>query len=425
MRILQLVHQYPPEFVGGVELYTQALGQALVARGATVGVFTRTYSGTTSLQRSDEAGITLLRAGDGAVGATRRLLDGLRNPRLLAQWQAALDAFAPDAVLVQHLMGLPDGCLALLRARGIPYVVTLHDYWWICANANLLTNYSARPCDGPRAYLNCAHCAVARAGTPLAWPAAPAAAGLLARRAARLRRALAGARGLVAPSDHVRNWYAAHGVATPLQTVRLGVMAPAAGLPEHRPAAPGDPLRLLYVGGLAPNKGLHVALQALQGVHGAWQLHVVGDPAQQPAYAAQLQALAGPQVAFLGALGRAQVWAELAASDILLVPSLWHETFCFAAHEAVAAGAVPFVSQMGALREVVRDGIDGRLLPPGDAAAWTAALQQALDDRAWLEGLRRALPPARTFAQHVEELLGALGPALGVHETPGDGEVRP
>lgn len=430
MRILQLVHQYPPEFVGGSELYTQALGRALVARGHTVGVFTRTYAGAPGLARAAADGMSIFRAGDGPAGATRRFADGFRNPALLAHWQAALDAFAPDAVLVQHLLGLPVACLSALRARNIPYIITLLDYWWMCANANLLTNYAEHACDGPRAYLNCAHCAVARTGTAAAWPAAPAAAAALAWRAARLRTAMAGARLLVTPSDFVTQWHRAHGAPALVQTVRWGVMPPPGGLPAHEPPAPGEPLRLLYVGGIAPNKGLHVALQALQQLRGAWRLRVVGDLTQHPAHVAQLRALAGSQVEFCGPLGREAVWHALAASDIALVPSLWHETFCLAAHEAVAAGAVPFVSNMGALRELVTDGVNGRLLPPGDVAAWAAALQQAIDDRPALEAQRRALPAPRLFAHHVDDLtelharvLGAVAAATAT-ESAGS-EVRP
>ncbi|MGL4651835.1 MAG: glycosyltransferase, partial [Caldilineaceae bacterium] len=98
-----------------------------------------------------------------------------------------------------------------------------------------------------------------------------------------------------------------------------------------------------------------------------------------------------------------------------VVPSLWHETFCLVAHEAVAAGAVPFVSAMGALREVVRDGQNGRLLPAGDVASWRAALQDAVDDRAHVETMRARLPRPRLFAEHVDSLVAlherALQPA--------------
>ncbi len=405
MRILHLVHQYMPEFVGGTELYTQALGRAQRRQGHEVGVFVRRYDGSRGLLLSHEAetGARLFEAGAGPATPTGRFLSTFGSRLLEAQWRASLDQFRPDLVHVQHLMGLPAALLDHLHDRQIPYLVTLLDYWWVCANANLLTNFDEQPCDGPRAYLNCARCAVARSRRRAAWLAAPAAVGGLAWRAARLRRLLERAEALLAPSDFVRGWYAAHGAPEErLHTTRWGVMLPEGGPPAHSPSQ--GPLRLLYIGGLAPNKGVHVVLEALRSVQGAWELAVAGDEAQHPAYAGLLRSLAGPNVRFLGALGREQVWQALARADVVVVPSLWHETFCLVAHEARAAGAVVFASRMGALTEAIRHDVDGLLLPPGDLPAWRAALQRAVDDRAGVETLRARIEPVRTFDAHVQQV---------------------
>jgi hypothetical protein len=70
-------------------------------------------------------------------------------------------------------MGLPGATLDLLRARGLPYVVTLLDFWWFCANAQLVTNFDHTVCSGPAWWTNCTRCAVARSDSPLAWAASP------------------------------------------------------------------------------------------------------------------------------------------------------------------------------------------------------------------------------------------------------------
>ena len=45
-----------------------------------------------------------------------------------------------DIVHIQHLMGIPVSVVTQIRERSIPTVITLHDYWYGCANAQLLTN---------------------------------------------------------------------------------------------------------------------------------------------------------------------------------------------------------------------------------------------------------------------------------------------
>jgi len=408
LRILNLVHQYLPEHVGGTELYTQALSRALVNTGNEVGIFYRSFNLPDGLHQRREEGITHFAASDGPTGATRRFLDSFHAPRLQTLWEGVLDDFKPDLVLVQHLMGLPFSCLELLRRRNLPYVITLLDYWWVCANANLLTNHDEQPCNGPNRYLNCTRCAIARAGHQAAWLAAPAATGALALRAAQLRRAMAGARLLLTPSDFVTQWYQAHGAPAQIRTARWGIMPPENGIPKRPSSTTDRPLQLLYVGGLAPNKGVHVVLKALQDVRGEWTLRIAGDTSKHPEHVRSLQELASPRVTFTGTLDRAGVWQAMAESDIVLVPSLWHETFCLVAHEAVAAGAVLYASAMGALSEAITDGHGGRLLPAGDVAAWRTAIQQAVDDRAYVAKLRAGRPAIRRFPEHADEVSNLL-----------------
>ena len=56
MRILHIVHQYPPEYMGGTELYTQTVAQAAAALGHTVTVFARTAGSGAGVRTDQEAG---------------------------------------------------------------------------------------------------------------------------------------------------------------------------------------------------------------------------------------------------------------------------------------------------------------------------------------------------------------------------------
>ena len=76
---------------------------------------------------------------------------------MLRNWRQALDAFKPDLVHVQHLLGLPASLIDEVVKLGIPFLVTLHDYWWVCANANLLTNYDGQACQAVLGFISTAH----------------------------------------------------------------------------------------------------------------------------------------------------------------------------------------------------------------------------------------------------------------------------
>lgn len=430
MRVLNLVHQYLPEFVGGTELYTQALTAELARRGWNTGIFFRSYAQGQRLESGHREQTRVYAASAGRFSPTRRFLATWHHAGLLHHWQQALADFKPDLVHVQHLMGLPAALLHTLRRQNIPYVITLLDYWWVCANANLLTNYDGRACDGPRACINCTRCAVARQETRVAWGAAPLLWPMLAHRNRVLHDLLGGAAGLLAASDFVGKWYAHHGApAAHLRTTRWGV------IPPHSPVrASPDKLSpdkrarftLLYVGGLASNKGVHIVLEALQGMGDDLEFQIAGDPTTHPDYSRELEARADGRVRFLGRLDREQVWQAMADADVVVVPSLWHETFCLVAYEALTVGTPVLASAMGALPEAVRDGVDGLLLPPGDVAAWRTAIQSLVDSPARLARLRKGILPPREFAVHVAEIeaiyrevLGSPGPN---GQSPGNGQ---
>lgn len=89
-------------------------------------------------------------------------------------------------------------------------------------------------------------------------------------------------------------------------------------------------------------------------------------------------------------LGQVQdVRPVLAASDVVVMPSL-AEGLGVAAIEAMAAGRAVVASRVGGLPELIDDGVQGLLVPPGDAAALAAALVRCLDDVALRERLGAA-----------------------------------
>lgn len=394
MRILHLVHQYLPDHVGGTELYTVWLTRALQQQGHEVAVFHRRSADGSGLARREEDGIQIWSAWHGRFQPTSRLLATFRDQPLLHSFQQVIIDFRPDVVHVEHLMGLPTQLLDFLQAQGIPYVVTLWDFWWICANAQLLTNYDQTVCAGPDRFLNCARCALARANLTQFAPVLPALALPLSWRNGRLHRSLQQASQLIAPAEFVKQWYVDHG----LPAAKIEVLPPGLDSPAKPAAPPHDNFRVGYVGGLSWQKGVHVLVEAFNALPETAELWLAGDSDFDPDYVKQLKA-AG-RATFLGKLDRTAVWQMLAQVDVIVVPSLWYETFVFVISEAFAMGVPVIASNLGVLSERVRHGIDGLLFPPGDAAQLAQALQTLHDDPAKLHHLRHNIPPVTTVAEH-------------------------
>lgn len=403
MRILHIVHQYPPEHVGGTELYTQSLAQRLSLRGHQITVFHRQSTEGSGEGAWAEGDVQVRAAGTRVLDPARRFLATFRDPLIVRAFERVLEEACPDLVHVQHLMGLPAALLRPVQQRGLPYVITLHDYWWVCANAQLLTNYSQQACEGPQAYVNCSRCALARAGHPGLWPALPALPGPLAWRNHLLRQILKAASKIIAPTEFVCSWYADHGVPTEkLIVIPHGIEGPP--LESRQKRSPNDHIRFVYIGGLSWQKGVHTLVEAFRGIEGRVELWIAGDESFDLAYTSRLHAQASSNVTFLGKLTRQEVWERLTQADAVVVPSLWYETFSLIVHEAFAVGVPVIASHLGALTEVVRDGVDGLLLPPGDVAAWRAALQRLVAEPDLLAQLRANVRPPTTLEEHVGRL---------------------
>ncbi|HEY2282681.1 MAG TPA: lysylphosphatidylglycerol synthase domain-containing protein [Solirubrobacteraceae bacterium] len=162
--------------------------------------------------------------------------------------------------------------------------------------------------------------------------------------------------------------------------------APADGdrpLPEPAPADGDRPLRILFVGQAVERKGLPVLLRAFEALrdHVPATLTLVGASAEEVAH----MALDDRCIRALGKVSEPRKLAELAHADVLCAPSLGGESFGMVITEGLAAGTPVLASDIPGYRDVLRDGVDGQLVPVGDPLALAQALR-----RLALEPARRA-----------------------------------
>ena len=147
---------------------------------------------------------------------------------------------------------------------------------------------------------------------------------------------------------------------------------------------------LLYVGRIAPIKGLATLLDAVARLRSAGRpvrLLVVGGETDEPrdGHEAEVRADAlrlglEEAVAFIGAQRQEDLRAYYAAADVTVLPS-HYESFGMVALEAMACGIPVIASRVGGLTTTVRDGLTGYLVPEGDPAALAERIERVLADR--------------------------------------------
>ena len=180
-----------------------------------------------------------------------------------------------------------------------------------------------------------------------------------------------------------RRWFGGH-----YRVIPNGVhVDPAqAAAAAARPA--GDRLRIVFVGQAVERKGLPLLLRAFEALreHIPTELIVIGPTPEELS-----PMMLDPRgVTALGKVDEDRKQEALEQADVLCAPSLGAESFGMVLTEAFAAGTPVIASDIAGYRDVVRDGVDGVLVPVGDAQAMAESLRDLYEEPERRASLARA-----------------------------------
>jgi glycosyltransferase involved in cell wall biosynthesis len=175
--------------------------------------------------------------------------------------------------------------------------------------------------------------------------------------------------------------------------------------PQGGAREPQEKFTFIFVGRLIGDKGVDVFLDALSEVPGV-QARVVGTGPEERVLKEQGTRLGlDDRVQFLGA--RSDVPALLHTADALVLPS-YREGFGLVAIEARAAGLPVILTDFPASTDIIKDGVQGLIVPRGDVQALAGALRRLSQDRELYARLAASAPQGLdrfSIERHVDELM--------------------
>ncbi len=371
MRIAVVSAHYPPDFVSGGTLAAARVAESMQSRGHAVSVFAGSIDQAKDHQRwvSEENGIQVNWVGiHHALGWGNEL--NFLNPSAEEYFRRFLEEFEPDIVHFHTLQGLGASLPILAKQLGIPNVVTMHDFWWLCTRL-FLVDKQLFPCP-----------LITSAG------ACGCEAGIEYRldREAFLRKALESVDLILSPSESAALVLRANGIGVgKLAVDENGLPQANKDLTGHPKRTTSEKIRFLYAGGDETLKGWKILENAsliLQELPG-WTLDAYGFNEDRDG----IDSHRPEQVTLHRRFTPRELAEILSNSDVLVLPSIMRETYSIVTREALLAGIPVICTDTIGPEEVVKHRENGLIIPAGSSPALAAAMSTLINDKNLLESL--------------------------------------
>ena len=408
MRLLVVSNGFPPRGQWGTEYYTHELVSGLVMRGHQVAVMHPERNGSKpryTLEKAQGSGDVPVYLLHNEGDPDKSFVESFQDAKVDECFRSVLREWKPDVVHFTYLLwGLSVRMPVVCREEGIPTVVTLTDYSLACHRGQMF-DWTLKRCFGPHPPDVCARCIREPGrfdGTPLELAAKRTAVRSLAavggggrvampkdlkQREIAVREAIRTVGCLISPTVVIGEAF--HKLGVPLDRItHLCYGFDSVGLEVARPEPESKLIRFGYLGQFTPHKGLATLLDAVEILRcrlpesvEPWELVLYGRATggRNREYAIELFSKdRGPRVRVEKPFPPLECGRILKQLNAVVVPSEWDENAPLTVLQARAAGVPIIASDVPGIREVLEDGVHGKLCPVADSMALANAMRDVI-----------------------------------------------
>lgn len=359
MRILLVIHGYPPYYMAGSEVYTYNLAREL-AKTNEVFVFHRIEDKDIPLHQffdSFEEGVHIRKINN-YEPTPATFYDKYLNPEIDDAFREYVKKVNPDVVHIGHLSHLSTQIpIIAKREFGLPVLFTIHDFWMFCHRGQLINPQNWEICP----LLNVAQCTKCAA---FHYQKDDFESRLIEERDEHIRQTLDCIDVFFAPSHTLEHFYINMGVdSRKIVYAKYGFNV--SKLAKH-PKELHPEITFGFTGRIIHTKGVHLLCEAFNNVEGNAKLLIYGD--YESDYGKRLkEQYSSDRIQFKGPYHNNELQSVLDSLDVLVCPSIWLENAPLVIQEAQSVELPVLVSDRGGMAELVHDGIDGFTFKLGDA----------------------------------------------------------
>lgn len=358
MKILIVSYGFPPHLSAGVMRYTRDLLDALSREGNQVSLFYggRTdLSGRTRLEHRHRNGISFFEAVN-SPNMTRNfanLESECTNQSIEKLFTKVLVKTRPDVIQFNSVTTLCSSLILLAKDHGIPTVVRLNNYQYICGRTIMVRN-TGHVCFDNRQGLDCVPCMPDSSRESVLF------------RGTFMKHALSEANQLIAVSEAVKATYVRWGI----PHERIDVIRTPTRLPTPPRRRKKRPLEIAFLGNTNAIKGIFIYLNAIEMVSGHLQdvrFHVIGEPTSEILKAVEKLNRKGMVVHLGGSYDRENIAEVTRDISAIVIPSIVADAAPQTLIEAVRLKKIVIGARIGGIPEYIIEGKNGMSFEAGNA----------------------------------------------------------
>ena len=386
MKILKVIHGFPPDYMAGSEIYSYHLVKELINQNIETFVFTRVENEFHEQHKIyDEVfeNIPIQR-----VNKPKRdylFKDKFFDNKLDVIFKKHVQKVKPDVVHFGHLSHLSTNLIKVVSELKIPIVYTIHDFWLFCVKGQLI-NKQGEICTGPSVE-KCTAC------SPYVVNDIE-----VAQATDHMKNIINMIDVFVSPSHTLRDFFIKQGIKQEkIKYLKYGFNTEKIKY-NKKTFKVDSKINFGFMGRVIPTKGIKVLVDTFNELPNE-NLSIYGG------IGAQKRFLETQNIVFKGGYDNNTINAVLNEIDVLIVPSTWYENAPLVIQEAFLAGIPVVTSDLGGMSELVIDQENGFTFKVGSKIHLKEIISKIASNPTILNNLKNSRNSVVSIAQDAKEII--------------------
>ena len=428
MRILQVVHNFLPNVIGGTEIYTYTLSKEL-SKHHDVHLFFKDMEIDKDFKKGHFNGLPFLAVNPNKCSKGTTYFNLIKskiyftnnNKKINKLFKELITEFKPDIIHFQHLIGLSMNLVDIAYKYKIPIVFTAHDYWLLCAKAHLIDNDNVLCTGNNYKCINCLcnqelyrlkRIKTFQSNTYIEFPKnlIKIVLNFIIKiytiyyifyfRPKMIQDIIKKVDIFIAPSQKLKNKLIKSGI----QMKKIFHIDSGINISylKNIQKTKSKQIRFTFIGSVSVHKGIEILIEAFNDIKDA-SLDIYGFISEENKKR-YLKLIKNKHIHFMNSFKHNEIGNIFSKTDILIVPSICMENSPLTIREAFMSKTPVIASDIGGLSEMIQDGETGLIFKVGSSKDLFKKIRYFINNPIEVERMSKKIKKVKTIKENANEM---------------------